>query len=300
MTKLVECKADNVFQITTVCKNAKSRLPGDWLMIGLMHPGRVRADVAKTAALALLKKYNIQVPPVPVEKIIKQENWQLSYFYTSQDPEFANEEGFCRLNEGRYYLYLNAELPAGRDSWTYAHETAHIILKHHELYDVDALTEHEKWLLDREANIFAANYLMSEGWILDRIDNSQILIIADIYNLKTQFGVSWEAMINRLDELNVQSKNFTHSMFNHRRKLVQQDGLIIEADKKHEISFLPRLRKQEYIRQCLPLQDLRNIPLQRLHQSGLRQIVLLDENNADKGRNVQGYTRPVKPGGVYR
>ncbi len=43
-------------------------------MIGLIHPGRVRADVAKGTALVLLKKYSIQCPPVPVEQIIKQEN----------------------------------------------------------------------------------------------------------------------------------------------------------------------------------------------------------------------------------
>lgn len=207
-------------------------------MIMPIHP-TVQADKAKDAALSLLKRYGIKDPPVPVEQIIKKENWQLSYFHVSQDPDFADEEGFCRLIRGRYYLYLNAGLPTGRDIWTYAHETAHIILKHHEMYDVDELTEHEKWLLDREANIFAANYLMPEGWILDRIDNSQILIIADIYNLKTQFGVSWEAMINRLDELNVQSKNFTQSMFNRRRKLVQQDDLIIEADQNMKFLSCP-------------------------------------------------------------
>ena len=195
--------------------------------------------MSKAAALALLKKYNIQAPPVPVEQIIKKERWQLSYFYTYQDPDFANEEGFCRLIRGRYYLYLNADLPAGRDIWTHAHETAHIILKHHELYDINDLTEHEKWLLDREANVFAANYLMPEDWILDRIDNSQIVLISDIYNLKIQFGVSWEAMIKRLDELNVQSKNFTNSLFNHRRRLVQQDSLIIEADKNMKFLSCP-------------------------------------------------------------
>ena len=130
-------------------------------------------------------------------------------------------------------------MAAGRDIWTHAHETAHIILKHHELYNVDALTDHEKWLLDREANIFAANYLMPEDWILDRIDNSQILLISDIYNLKIQFGVSWEAMINRLNELNVQSKNFTQSLFNHRRKLVQQDSLIIKVDKSMKFLSCP-------------------------------------------------------------
>jgi len=46
--------------------------------------------------MGLLKKYNIPCPPAPVEQIIKKDNWQLSYIYTSQDPDFANEEGFCR------------------------------------------------------------------------------------------------------------------------------------------------------------------------------------------------------------
>ncbi len=79
--------------------------------------------------------------PGPCGADNQKENWQLSYFYTSQDPDFANEEGFCRLTGGKYYLYLNADLPAGRDIWTHAHETAHIVLKHHDIMTLPEIEE---------------------------------------------------------------------------------------------------------------------------------------------------------------
>ena len=153
----------------------------------------------------------------------------LAYFYSSQCPEFENEEGFTIIKDGIYHIYLNAELPAGRDNWTYAHEAGHIVLKHHESYEIKKLSERDNWILDREANIFAVNLLMAEEWILHQINRGQTLTASDIGKLKTAFQVSWEAIINRLDELNIQQKSVTHNIFNERRQALQKD-LLIEVD----------------------------------------------------------------------
>jgi Zn-dependent peptidase ImmA (M78 family) len=157
----------------------------------------------------------IKAPPVPVKKLIKMLG-RLFYFYSSQDPEFADEEGFSYLKGRTYYIYINAELPAGRDNFTYAHEIGHIVLGHHKEFHIDNLTEHENWLLNREANVFAANLLMPEEWVRSQIQKDY-LALPEIGQLKELFRVSWEAMINRLDELCIQSKVLTYQMFAKRR-----------------------------------------------------------------------------------
>ena len=206
-------------------------------MIGTTHLS-VRASVASDAALSLLKKHDIQKPPVPVKKIILQENWEFSYFYNSQYPEFANEEGFTLLKGGIYHIYVNAELPSGRDNFTYAHEIAHVVLRHHKNYEIKNLSDHENWILDREANIFAVNLLMTEEWIRNRIDKLP-LSLADIGNLKNQFGVSWEAIINRLDELSIQPKSVTHGLFAERKLSLSKNDAVIEADENYRYLSCP-------------------------------------------------------------
>lgn len=113
----------------------------------------MHAEEAKAAALAFLRQREVQCPPVPVKKLIKELGW-LYFFLNSQNPDFIDEEGFSIHESGMYYIYINADLPTGRDNFTYAHETAHIVLRHHLKYDVDSLDEHDLWLIDRETNIW--------------------------------------------------------------------------------------------------------------------------------------------------
>jgi len=178
-------------------------------------PFRVRAEEAKTATIKFLKQKCIQAPPVPVKKMLR-ELGSLFYFYISQCPDFAKEEAFSIYKDGAYFIYINADLPCGRDNFTYAHEIAHIILLHHQL-DVDELTEHEHWVLDREADIFAATLLMPEDWIEDWLkqhnEGKGFISIPEIGQLKDLFAVSWGAMIYRLDELELQSKTVAYKTF---------------------------------------------------------------------------------------
>jgi Zn-dependent peptidase ImmA (M78 family) len=86
--------------------------------------------------------------------------------------------------------------------FTYAHELAHIILKHFVEFDVLNLTPAEIRILDREADIFASELLMPEEWM--RQYANPPCSARELGRLKGLFEVSWEALIRRLDELGIQ------------------------------------------------------------------------------------------------
>lgn len=177
----------------------------------MRKPTKIRKHRARAAAIWFLRELGLEAPPVPARKIIKKLG-RLFYFHNWQGPDFAKEEGFSYLDEdGTYRIYINKDLPAGRDNFTYAHETAHIVLKHHEEFDVDYLTDPEYKILDREADIFAAELLMPKEWVLQAVRYP--ITVREIGRLKGLFEVSWEAMINRLDELNICSKEECERLF---------------------------------------------------------------------------------------
>ncbi|MBE3586530.1 MAG: ImmA/IrrE family metallo-endopeptidase [Thermoanaerobacter sp.] len=170
----------------------------------MRKPTRIRATWAKKAAQQFLQKMNIHAPPVPVKQLLKKLG-RLFYFYNWQEPGFAKEDGFSLPDKnGTYRIYINKDLPAGRDNFTYAHETAHIVLKHHEEFDIDYLTDLEYKIIDREADIFATELLMPKEWVLTVVHYP--ITVQEIGRLKDLFQVSWEAMINRLDDLGICTK----------------------------------------------------------------------------------------------
>jgi len=199
-------------------------------MVVISRPFKVRAEKAKNTALKLLQEKGIQAPPVPTKKILR-ELGKLFYFYISQCTDFAEEEAFSICKNGMYYIYINDDLPNGRDNFTYAHEIAHIVLQHHQEFDVDNLTDHERWILDREADIFAANFLMPEDWVRKRIEGKCYISVPEIGLLKDIFAVSWEAMIYRLDELEIQSKMVAYRTFANRRIVKKRNQKFLECPK---------------------------------------------------------------------
>ena len=137
--------------------------------------------------------------PVPIKKIIRK-YCKLKEFKNKQSLDNAQEKGFSiPEDDGSYTTYINADLPCGMDNFTYAHELAHIYLKHHELYDVETLTDEEYWYLDREANIFASCVLIPEKWIKRELSIN--ISIRELARLKELFNVSWQTLKYRLHEL---------------------------------------------------------------------------------------------------
>lgn len=183
--------------------------------------------MTQDAALQFLKEYGIDGPPVPAKKLLKKIS-RLFWFSKVQREEFAKEDGFTRLTDNGYLTYINDGLIVGRDNFTYLHEAGHIFLGHHEDFDIDLLTPWEKWVLNREADIFAANVLMSEAWIMEHARLP--ITVRELGRLKCIFGASWTAIINRLDELHLCSKDHCYALFNNENaSQVCETGVTYEA-----------------------------------------------------------------------
>ncbi|HHY94042.1 MAG TPA: ImmA/IrrE family metallo-endopeptidase [Firmicutes bacterium] len=113
-----------------------------------------------------------------------------------------------RPKTGRWYVYINRRrLNGRRANFTWAHEAGHIYLGHGWMYDCNKLTDREQWILDREANMFAAELLMPWHWVEKFVPvpcGPEALEEA-----ARLFGVSREAVIHRLEELGIQDQRTT-------------------------------------------------------------------------------------------
>ncbi|KYH31892.1 ImmA/IrrE family metallo-endopeptidase [Neomoorella mulderi] len=194
--------------------------------MGKKRPRRVRKAQAIAAARFLRQQLGlVEYNGIDARQVLKQVA-VLKIFSSSQDPDFIHEEGFTRsLGNGKYEVYVNRDLPEGRDNWTYGHETAHIVLKHHEEFDVDNLLPFEHWILNREANIFTTEYLMPEDKFRQAVRFP--LTISEIARLKNIFKVSWQAVINRLDELHIYPKAKIEQLFCEQRRAKKEVEMAI-------------------------------------------------------------------------
>jgi Zn-dependent peptidase ImmA (M78 family) len=150
----------------------------------------------------LREENGINSPFTPARRILKRYS-KLYYYGNWQSPDFRYESGFSRLDGTIYRTYINGDLLEGKEIFTLAHELGHIVLGHHVLYDVDQLRDKEHILLNREADVFAAEFLMPEQWV--RAYARPPITTAQIGKLKQLFGVSWLAMFKRLNELGIQT-----------------------------------------------------------------------------------------------
>lgn len=115
------------------------------------------------------------------------------------------EDARTVAHPGGYLTVLNVSRNPYRIRFTCGHESGHIVLRHFEEFDVDTLTEPERRVLDREADIFAREILMPEDWVREYA--SPPCSAQQLGRLKGLFGVSWDALLRRLDELGLQSES---------------------------------------------------------------------------------------------
>ncbi|WP_353928694.1 ImmA/IrrE family metallo-endopeptidase [Desulfofundulus kuznetsovii] len=169
-----------------------------------MLPTSVRRGYARAKARMLLKELAIPGPPVPIEEILEQYKVLREYAFDLEAPTTVKFRG-------KYIIFIPPSGNEFRDRWSFAHEFAHIYLKHFEIYPVnrivmgqaiDLLGEKELYILDRECDIFVSELLMPKEWMYNAID-SPVLNMREVGELKDLFQVSWEAMLNRLDELKI-------------------------------------------------------------------------------------------------
>jgi Zn-dependent peptidase ImmA (M78 family) len=103
------------------------------------------------------------------------------------------------LDRSIYNLVIAISGNQARDRWSLAHELGHVVLGHCQIYSVDTLskdvlTDAERYILDRECDIFAEEILMPLAWMEKHKHSS-------IDQLKKVFGVSKEAVAIRHDNL---------------------------------------------------------------------------------------------------
>lgn len=176
-----------------------------------LRPKYVRRNLAVAEARNFLFELGLKYPPVDAKQIVKQLA-RLFYFSNLDDDGFSAYDP----NTGEYFVFINLDFPDARMNWTYAHEVGHIRIKHLLHYDCNNLNERERWILDREADIFTAHFLMPKGWVKKYV-TKPVTSFNELAYLKGLFNVSYEALINRLDELGIQKKeelllliNFSH------------------------------------------------------------------------------------------
>lgn len=154
-------------------------------------------------------------PPVPVYEIAHS----VARIVFVNDPVIKDAVCFYMHEHKDPCIFVNMYVNKARIHFSVAHEVAHIVLEHFEVLesytrkhgvpirdklffwsDIPQVKRLLK-VLEREAEIFAAELLMPVNW-LDKPRNR-----TDFENLRDSLGVSSQALIIRLDETGIISRN---------------------------------------------------------------------------------------------
>jgi Zn-dependent peptidase ImmA (M78 family) len=170
------------------------------------------ALTAEQTAAALLEKYRVDQPPVPIEEIAAAEGALVVRNHFQ-----GHESGFAlRENGGRWIIGVNTATSPRRQRFTVAHELGHLLLHEGTLitdYSIylDKRDERSSLGTDKqeiEANRFAAELLMPQKLLVAELQKELRVGAADsrdalIAKLAKSFSVSVEAMSYRLVNLNI-------------------------------------------------------------------------------------------------
>ena len=144
-----------------------------------------------------------QTPIRNLDKILEEKR-DLKIFYLPIPKEkgifgmftFDDNMGGCIL--------VNANPPAGNQLFSLAHEYGHFIF-HKERIGIISFENEENNIDEKHANYFASEFLMPESAINDiftmKIKNKNEVAAEDIIYIADYFGVSFQAMVYRLNNL---------------------------------------------------------------------------------------------------
>lgn len=179
-----------------------------------MHSDFLREEVALAASLTMpgfdpfavdpadaarMTRTQWQMPAGPVRSIVR---WIEAAGSVVLMADLGNQrvDGLSQWTADHPVIIVNSANPTDRVRWTLAHEIGHLVL-HRE----DATDE-----LEREADAFAAEFLMPELLIRPELSN---LTLGKAVDLKRQWGVSLAALIQRAHQLGVLSDSRRASLF---------------------------------------------------------------------------------------
>jgi Zn-dependent peptidase ImmA (M78 family) len=156
----------------------------------------------------LLAVHRIEDAPVPVGVIAKSRGARI--FYRSLDHDVS---GFLYRDRDQAVIGVNTHHPPARQTFTTAHELGHLLLHDQEQLHVDHgfrlrlrddVSSQGTDNAEREANYFAASLLMPRAFLesdLAATDSLDLLDDEFLYELSRKYGVSQQALLNRLKNL---------------------------------------------------------------------------------------------------
>lgn len=158
--------------------------------------------------------------PIPVEKIAKAMNVKVTYVDT-EDPDLS---GFFYRDPhtGKAVIGINASHYRTRQRFTLAHELGHLMIHSFEdlhydrkgsggIRNRDALSSTGENREEMEANLFAAELLMPEELIFDKLEETQTddifgkNIDSVVRTMAKEFQVSSQALNIRMNQLGIVS-----------------------------------------------------------------------------------------------
>ncbi|MEA2878511.1 MAG: hypothetical protein QOF14_3707 [Hyphomicrobiales bacterium] len=156
----------------------------------------------------LLARHQINEAPVPVEKLAKAHGARI--FYQALEDDMS---GFLYRDKEQVVIGVNTHHAPVRQNFTTAHEFGHLLLHEQEQLHVDRafrvrlrddVSSQGIDDAEREANFFAASLLMPKEFIKnDLADEDDVDLLDDEFlrNLARKYGVSTQALVNRLKNL---------------------------------------------------------------------------------------------------
>lgn len=131
--------------------------------------------------------------PVDQDTLIKRlENNNFYLFYEELERESISGTAFKKNNLN--FIVINSSQTIGRQNFTLGHEVGHIILHQKQIFDM----EDESKKIEKEADTFAANFLMPETGVKKFIGNRKKISKFDILMVSQNFRVSYKAALYRL------------------------------------------------------------------------------------------------------
>lgn len=195
------------------------------------------------------KRLDLGQAPIRSLDQILEEKCGLKIFYLPI-PEERGIFGMFTSDENRGgCILVNANPTTGNQLFSLAHEYGHFIF-HKKRLGVISFEKEGNYLDERLANYFASEFLIPENAITDvfniRIKNRKDATAGDIIYLADYFGVSFQAMVYRLNNLRLLSENKKEKLISETWVTAVRESMGISEPKRGKSKF-PSL----YIHLCL-------------------------------------------------
>lgn len=168
----------------------------------------IRRSKIQAIVGGLLADNGVAKAPVPLERIAKACGVRI--YVNSLEGDLS---GFLYRDKKEAVIGINTHHSSARQNFTLAHELAHFLLHDKEQFHVDRefrirlrddISSQGTDEAEREANFFAASLLMPREFIekdLMVVESVDLFDDGLLRNLARKYGVSTQALVNRLKNL---------------------------------------------------------------------------------------------------